>query len=92
MVSPFKHLGLVTSTTYKTLHGPRARMIFARTELMGRINAAVFPMLQDRPHNHQISALAVAQKEAGTPTFEEYTAKVVANAKVLGGITGRTGL
>jgi glycine hydroxymethyltransferase len=61
---------------HKTLRGPRAGMIFARTELMGRIDAAVFPMLQGRPHNHQIGALAVVQKEAAPPTFKEYAVQV----------------
>ena len=82
-MSLFEHANLVTSTTCKILHGPWAGMIFARTELMRQLNAAVFPILQGRPHNHKIRALSVAQKEATTPTFEEYAAQVVANAKAL---------
>ena len=81
--SPFKYADLVTSTTHKTLRGPRSGMIFARTEYMDRINNAVFPMLQGGPHNHQIGALAVALKEADTPEFKEYAQRVVSNAKAL---------
>ena len=82
--SPFKYADLVTSTTHKTLRGPRSGMIFAKVELMERINSAVFPMLQGGPHNHQIGALAVALKEASTSEFGSYARNVVANAKALG--------
>lgn len=82
--SPFEYADLVTSTTHKTLRGPRSGMIFAKVELMERINQAVFPMLQGGPHNHQIAALAVALKEASTPEFAQYAHNVVANAAALG--------
>jgi glycine hydroxymethyltransferase len=82
--SPFEYADLVTSTTHKTLRGPRSGMIFAKVELMERINSAVFPMLQGGPHNHQIAALAVALKEASTPEFAQYAQNVVANAAALG--------
>mmetsp|Transcript_18922 Transcript_18922/g.31317 ORF Transcript_18922/g.31317 Transcript_18922/m.31317 type:complete len:518 (-) Transcript_18922:62-1615(-) len=82
--SPFKYADVVTSTTHKTLRGPRSGMIFARKEYMDRVNAAVFPSLQGGPHNHQIGALGVALKEAMSPEFNTYAKAVVANAKALG--------
>jgi glycine hydroxymethyltransferase len=82
--SPFEYADLVTSTTHKTLRGPRSGMIFAKCEYMDQINAAVFPSLQGGPHNHQIGALAVALKEASQPKFSEYARAVIANAKALG--------
>jgi len=82
--NPFEHADLVTSTTHKTLRGPRSGMIFAKVDLMDRINAAVFPMLQGGPHNNAIGALAVALKEALTPEFTQYVKDVVANANALG--------
>ena len=82
--SPFEYADLVTSTTHKTLRGPRSGMIFAKVEYMDQINAAVFPSLQGGPHNHQIGALAVALKEASQPEFVEYAKQIVVNAKALG--------
>lgn len=82
-VSPFEYSDLVTSTTHKTLRGPRSGMIFGRVKYMDRINAAVFPSLQGGPHNHQIGALAVALKEATQPEFVDYAEQIVANAKAL---------
>lgn len=84
VVNPFDYADMVTSTTHKTLRGPRSGMIFAKVEMMEKINQAVFPMLQGGPHNHQIAALAVALKEASTPEFAQYAKNVVANAKALG--------
>ncbi|KAL3786550.1 hypothetical protein HJC23_006800 [Cyclotella cryptica] len=84
VANPFDYADLVTSTTHKTLRGPRSGMIFAKVEMMDKINQAVFPMLQGGPHNHQIAALAVALKEASTPEFARYAKSVVANAKALG--------
>lgn len=81
--SPFEHCDVVTSTTHKSLRGPRSGMIFCRKELTDVINAAVFPALQGGPHNHQISALAVALKEADTPEFQQYIAQVKKNAVAL---------
>ena len=87
---PFQFADLVTSTTHKTLRGPRSGMIFAKRELMDRIDAAVFPSLQGGPHNHQIGALAVALLEASQPEFTEYAKAVVENAQALGkGLTDR---
>lgn len=82
-ISPFAWADVVTTTTHKSLRGPRAGMIFARKELMEAVDAAVFPSLQGGPHNHQIGALAVALLEASQPAYAEYAASVVANAKAL---------
>jgi glycine hydroxymethyltransferase len=90
-LSPFEYADVVTSTTHKTLRGPRSGMIFGRREYMDDINAAVFPSLQGGPHNHQIAALAVALKEANRPEFAEYAACVVANAKALAQGLGKRG-
>jgi len=81
--NPFAFADIVTSTTHKTLRGPRSGMIFARSEYIDAINAAVFPSLQGGPHNHQIGALAVALKEAMTPSFRQYAVNVLQNAKAL---------
>ena len=80
---PFEYSDVVTTTTHKSLRGPRAGMIFFRRKFEAAINFAVFPQLQGGPHNHQIAALAVALKEAGTPQFREYAAAVRANARAL---------
>jgi len=88
--SPFAYADVVTSTTHKTLRGPRSGMIFAKKEYMEAIDSAVFPSLQGGPHNHQIAALAVALKEAATPEFKAYAQTVVDNAQALGrGLTDR---
>jgi glycine hydroxymethyltransferase len=83
-VSPFPYADIVTSTTHKTLRGPRSGMIFAKNQFMDDVNAAVFPSLQGGPHNHQIAALAVALKEASQPEFKQYARRVLANANALG--------
>ena len=80
---PFEHAHVVTTTTHKSLRGPRAGMIFYRKDYEQAVNAAVFPALQGGPHNHQIGALAVALAEADTPAFKEYAKQVVANAQSL---------
>jgi len=85
MNNPFEYCDVVTSTTHKTLRGPRSGMIFSKTEFSRKINEAVFPGLQGGPHNHQIAALAVQLKEVQTPEFVEYMLDVRENAKYLGG-------
>ena len=80
---PFEHADVVTSTTHKSLRGPRAGVIFYRKVHEAAVNGAVFPALQGGPHNHQIGALAVALKEAASPDFAEYIRAVKANAKAL---------
>lgn len=81
--SPFEYSNVVTTTTHKSLRGPRGGMIFYQKSLKTQIDQAVFPGLQGGPHNHTIAALAVALKQANTPEFREYQEQVVANAKVL---------
>jgi glycine hydroxymethyltransferase len=81
--SPVPLADVVTSTTHKTLRGPRGGMILCRQEHQKAIDRAVFPGLQGGPHNHTTAALAVALKEASQPSFKEYAAQIVANAKAL---------
>lgn len=81
--SPFEHCDVVTTTTHKSLRGPRGGMIFFKKDLEKAINNAVFPGLQGGPHNHTIAALAVALKQARTPEFQTYQKQVVANCKTL---------
>jgi glycine hydroxymethyltransferase len=81
--SPVPHADVVTTTTHKTLRGPRGGMILCRAEFQQAIDRAVFPGLQGGPHVHNTAALAVALKEAAQPAFKEYAKRVVANAKVI---------
>lgn len=95
--SPFEHSDVVTTTTHKSLRGPRGAMIFFRKgvrrtdkkgievmyDLEGPINASVFPGHQGGPHNHTITALAVALQQAQTPEFKDYQRTVLSNAKSL---------
>ncbi|XP_076035131.1 serine hydroxymethyl transferase [Oratosquilla oratoria] len=95
--SPFEYCDIVTSTTHKTLRGPRSGMIFYRKGKKGvdkqgnpimydyedKINAAVFPGLQGGPHNHQIAAIATAMRQAAEPYFKTYQEQVVKNAQAL---------
>merc|ERR1719451_167446 len=86
--SPFPFCDIVTTTTHKSLRGPRAGMIFFKyqdkiPDIKERIDMAVFPGLQGGPHNHQIGGLAAQLKEVNTPEFVEYSKKVVTNAATL---------
>jgi glycine hydroxymethyltransferase len=82
--NPVEHAHVVTTTTHKTLRGPRGGMILANDEDLGKkINSAVFPGLQGGPLMHVIAAKAVAFGEALKPAFRKYAAQVVANAKAL---------
>ncbi|EFC43488.1 hydroxymethyltransferase [Naegleria gruberi] len=81
--SPFQYCDVVTSTTHKSLRGPRAGIIFAKKALMPKIDFAVFPGIQGGPHNHQIAAIATQLKEVKTPEFKQYIQQVKANAKTL---------
>ncbi|MDE1975025.1 MAG: serine hydroxymethyltransferase [Patescibacteria group bacterium] len=86
--SPFPYADIVTTTTHKTLRGPRAALIFVRRdmrELDKKIDKAVFPGLQGGPHMNAIAGVAVALREAATPAFRRYAAQVVKNAKTLAG-------
>jgi glycine hydroxymethyltransferase len=93
--SPFEHADIVTTTTHKSLRGPRGAMIFFRKGLRGTdkkgkeimydleqpINASVFPGHQGGPHNHTITALATALKQAASPEFLEYQKQVLTNSQ-----------
>ncbi len=79
--SPVPHADVVTTTTHKTLRGPRGGMILCKEEHAKAIDKAVFPGLQGGPHNHTTAGVAVALHEAATPEFKQYASQVVANAK-----------
>merc|ERR1719198_1088923 len=93
--SPFEFCDVVTTTTHKSLRGPRAGMIFFRKgpksdepgapmyDYEDAINFSVFPSLQGGPHNHQIAGLATQLKEVATPEFKVYAKQVKANAAAL---------
>jgi glycine hydroxymethyltransferase len=83
MRSPFDHCDIVTTTTHKSLRGPRAGIIFFRKELEQQINEAVFPGLQGGPHENQIAAIATQLREVQTPEFKEYIKQVRSNARTL---------
>jgi len=81
--SPVGYVPVITTTTHKTLRGPRGAMIMTDAEHASPIDKAVFPGLQGGPHNHTTAAIAVALREAAQPDFPEYARQVVANAKAL---------
>lgn len=82
--SPFDYCDIVTTTTHKTLRGPRAGMIFYKLYLADKINNAVFPAIQGGPHNNQIAAVATQLLQVVTPEFKKYIQYVKENAKILG--------
>ncbi|MFC3892495.1 serine hydroxymethyltransferase [Lentzea rhizosphaerae] len=81
--SPVGHASVVTTTTHKTLRGPRGAMILCDAEHAKAIDRAVFPGLQGGPHDHTTAAIAVALHEAAQPEFREYAHTIVANARAL---------
>jgi len=81
--SPVGHAEVVTSTTHKTLRGPRGGLILCNANHAQAIDRAVFPGLQGGPHNAQVAALAVALKEAQSEDFRRYAEQIVRNAKAL---------
>ncbi|MFC4049493.1 serine hydroxymethyltransferase [Actinomadura syzygii] len=81
--SPVGHADVITTTTHKTLRGPRGAMILSTAEHAKAVDKAVFPGLQGGPHDHTTAAIAVALKEAARPEFASYARQIVANAKVL---------
>jgi len=81
--SPVPHAHIVTSTTHKTLRGPRAGMILSKQEFAAAIDKVVFPGMQGGPLVHIIAAKAVCFREALQPEFRDYSKQVVVNAKVL---------
>ncbi len=81
--SPVPHAHIVTSTTHKTLRGPRSGMILSKQEFAAAIDKTVFPGMQGGPLVHIIAAKAVCFLEASQPSFRDYARQVVANAKVM---------
>jgi len=81
--SPAGHAGVITTTTHKTLRGPRGAMIMSTAEHASALDKAVFPGLQGGPHDHTTAAIAVALQEAAQPEFRDYAHQVVTNARAL---------
>ena len=90
--TPFGHADIVTTTTHKTLRGPRGGMIFVRPDLEKKINSAVFPGTQGGPLMHVIAAKAVAFKEALDPSFKVYGEQVLKNAAAMADELQKRGL
>ena len=97
--SPVPYAHIVTTTTHKTLRGPRGGMIMVTKkgltkdpELGAKIDRAIFPNLQGGPHNHTTAGIAVALKEAATPAFRAYGKQIVKNAKALAEALVREGV
>jgi glycine hydroxymethyltransferase len=81
--SPVGYAGVITTTTHKTLRGPRGAMLMCDEQYAKAIDKAVFPGLQGGPHNHTTAAIAVALHEAQQPSFRDYAAAIVTNANAL---------
>lgn len=81
--SPVGHASIITTTTHKTLRGPRGAMILADSSFAKAVDKAVFPGLQGGPHNHTTAGIAVALREAAQPSFRAYAHQIVANARAL---------
>jgi len=81
--NPFEYCDVVTTTTHKTLRGPRAAVIFSKKKYANKINQSVFPGLQGGPHNHQIAAIAYQMKEIQSEKFKKYMIQVRENARTL---------
>ena len=81
--SPIPYADVVTTTTHKSLRGPRGAMILCKEKYAAAIDKAVFPGMQGGPHNHTTAAMAVAFKEAGNEDFKDYARQVVENGRTL---------
>jgi glycine hydroxymethyltransferase len=81
--SPVPYADVVTTTTHKTLRGPRGGMFMCKEQHRAVMDKAVFPGLQGGPHNHTTAGIAVALKEAAQPDFKEYAAQIVKNSRAL---------
>jgi len=81
--SPVPYADIVSTTTHKTLRGPRGGMLLCKQEHADKVDRAVFPGLQGGPHMHTVTAVAVALAEADTPEFVAYAVQIVKNAKAL---------
>ncbi|KAG6915685.1 hypothetical protein DXG01_010413 [Tephrocybe rancida] len=95
--NPFEFCDVVTTTTHKTLRGPRAGLIFFRKDLENakdlekRVNDAVFPACQGGPHNNTIAAVATSLLQVAQPSWKAYAKQVIANARTLGEALGSHG-
>ncbi|HEY3351973.1 MAG TPA: serine hydroxymethyltransferase [Polyangia bacterium] len=83
--SPVGHADVISTTTHKTLRGPRGGMLMCKAEYAKDLDKAVFPGLQGGPHNHTTAGIAVALHEAMQPAFKDYAHQIVRNAKALAG-------
>jgi len=81
--NPFPYCDIITTTTHKTLRGPRGAIIFAKNEYAEPINKMIFPGLQGGPHDNNIAAMAVAFQEALRPSFKKYARQIILNAQTL---------
>jgi glycine hydroxymethyltransferase len=81
--SPVGHAQIISTTTHKTLRGPRGAMLMSDAEHAKALDKAVFPGLQGGPHNHTTAGIAVALAEAARPDFRDYAAGIVANSRAL---------
>ena len=81
--SPVPYADVVSTTTHKTLRGPRGGMLLCKAEHAGNVDKAVFPGLQGGPHMHTITGIAVALAEADTPEFVNYAKQIIKNSKAL---------
>lgn len=81
--TPFGYADLITTTTHKTLRGPRGGMIFCKPELAKKVDSAIFPFSQGGPLQHIIAAKAVAAEECLQPSYKEYIHQVVVNSKAM---------
>src|SRR5215211_5410172 len=82
--TPVGHADVITTTTHKTLRGPRGAMVMSTARCAEALERAVFPGLQGGPHNHTTAGIAVALHEAAQPEFSDYAHAIVANAVALG--------
>ncbi|WP_459939856.1 serine hydroxymethyltransferase [Deferrisoma palaeochoriense] len=89
--NPVPYADIVTSTTHKTLRGPRGGLVLCRAEHAEAVDKAVFPGLQGGPLMHQVAAKAVAFREAATPAFRDYAHQIVANARAMAEALDRRG-
>ena len=90
--SPVESADIVTSTTHKTLRGPRGGIILGKSELGKKLNSAVFPNMQGGPLEHTVASKAVAFREAESDSFIQYQTQVIDNAKALAGTLHEGGL
>lgn len=89
--SPFPSCDVVTTTTHKSLRGPRGALIFSRKALSDKVDSSVFPGCQGGPHNHSISAIAAALKMAQGDEFRDYQNQILTNAKTLARVLQKHG-